>query len=87
MSRHDLAQIELRSLMLRRIFLGDFGRGAISCRMGQHFTGHGSAPALFALEGANIGFQFGRRGYRFCPVGHESQRGELNPEQQNKAWW
>src|SRR5467141_446440 len=38
---------------------GDFGRGAISCRTGQHFTGHWSAPALFALEGANIGFQLG----------------------------
>src|ERR1700719_5209021 len=36
---------------------GDFGRGAITCRTGEHFTGHWSAPALFALEGANIGFQ------------------------------
>src|ERR1700688_3012375 len=38
---------------------GDFGRGAISCRSGEHFTGPWSAPALFALEGANIGFQLG----------------------------
>jgi SH3 domain-containing YSC84-like protein 1 len=38
---------------------GDFGRGAITCRTGQHFTGHWSAPALFGLEGANIGFQLG----------------------------
>jgi lipid-binding SYLF domain-containing protein len=38
---------------------GDFGRGAITCRTGQHFTGRWSAPALFALEGANIGFQIG----------------------------
>jgi lipid-binding SYLF domain-containing protein len=38
---------------------GDFGRGAISCRTGQHFMGHWSAPALFALEGANIGLQLG----------------------------
>lgn len=38
---------------------GDFGRGAITCRTGQHFTGHWSAPALFAMEGANIGFQLG----------------------------
>src|ERR1700719_996789 len=38
---------------------GDFGRGAITCRTGEHFTGHWSAPALFALEGANIGFQLG----------------------------
>ena len=38
---------------------GDFGRGAITCRTGEHFTGRWSAPALFALEGANIGFQLG----------------------------
>jgi len=38
---------------------GDFGRGAITCRTGQHFSGPWSAPALFALEGANIGFQLG----------------------------
>jgi SH3 domain-containing YSC84-like protein 1 len=38
---------------------GDFGRGAITCRTGQHFRGPWSAPALFALEGANIGFQLG----------------------------
>ena len=38
---------------------GDFGRGAITCRTGEHFTGNWSTPALFALEGANIGFQLG----------------------------
>src|SRR5579863_7524061 len=38
---------------------GDFGRGAITCRTGEHFTGRWNAPALFALEGANIGFQLG----------------------------
>src|SRR5690242_3255140 len=38
---------------------GDFGRGAITCRTGEHFKGRWSAPALFALEGANIGFQLG----------------------------
>ncbi len=38
---------------------GDFRRGAITCRTGEHFTGRWSSPALFALEGANIGFQLG----------------------------
>src|SRR6201984_2983279 len=38
---------------------GDFDRGSITCRTGQHFTGHWSAPALFALEGANVGLQLG----------------------------
>ncbi|MFY9529267.1 MAG: lipid-binding SYLF domain-containing protein [Candidatus Acidiferrales bacterium] len=36
-----------------------YGRGAITCRTGEHFTGPWSAPAMFALEGGNIGFQLG----------------------------
>jgi lipid-binding SYLF domain-containing protein len=38
---------------------GSYGRGAIVCRSGQHFTGPWGPPAMFALEGANIGFQLG----------------------------
>jgi len=38
---------------------GSFGRGVMTCRTGQHFTGVWSAPALYALEGGNIGFQLG----------------------------
>ncbi|HYN14954.1 MAG TPA: lipid-binding SYLF domain-containing protein [Terriglobales bacterium] len=38
---------------------GSYGRGAMSCRTGSHYTGPWSAPALYALEGANIGFQLG----------------------------
>jgi lipid-binding SYLF domain-containing protein len=38
---------------------GSFGRGAITCRTGEHWTGPWSAPAMFALEGANIGLQLG----------------------------
>ena len=38
---------------------GSFGRGAITCRTGEHFTGPWSAPAMFALEGVNLGFQLG----------------------------
>ena len=38
---------------------GSFGRGAITSRSGEHFTGPCSAPALFVLEGGNIGFQLG----------------------------
>lgn len=38
---------------------GSFGRGAMSCRTGTDYTGPWSAPALYALEGANIGFQLG----------------------------
>lgn len=38
---------------------GSFGRGAMSCRTGESFTGTWSAPAMYALEGANIGLQLG----------------------------
>jgi lipid-binding SYLF domain-containing protein len=36
-----------------------YGRGAILCRTGEDFRGPWSAPAMFALEGASIGFQIG----------------------------
>jgi lipid-binding SYLF domain-containing protein len=38
---------------------GSYGRGVMTCRTGPHFTGPWSAPALYALEGGNIGFQLG----------------------------
>jgi SH3 domain-containing YSC84-like protein 1 len=38
---------------------GSYGRGVMTCRTGQHYTGRWSAPAMFALEGGNIGFQLG----------------------------
>jgi lipid-binding SYLF domain-containing protein len=38
---------------------GSYGRGVISCRSGETFEGPWSAPAMFALEGASIGFQLG----------------------------
>ena len=38
---------------------GSYGRGVMVCRSGQHFTGAWGAPAMYALEGGNIGFQLG----------------------------
>jgi SH3 domain-containing YSC84-like protein 1 len=38
---------------------GTYGRGAMSCRSGEDFTGPWSAPSLMALEGGSIGFQLG----------------------------
>lgn len=38
---------------------GSYGRGAMVCRGGQNFTGPWGAPAMYALEGGNIGFQLG----------------------------
>jgi lipid-binding SYLF domain-containing protein len=38
---------------------GSYGRGAMTCRSGEHFTGPWSAPTMMALEGGSIGFQIG----------------------------
>jgi lipid-binding SYLF domain-containing protein len=38
---------------------GSYGRGAMTCRSGEDFTGPWSAPSLMALEGGSIGFQLG----------------------------
>ena len=38
---------------------GSYGRGVMTCRSGKNFTGRWSAPAMYALEGGNIGFQLG----------------------------
>jgi lipid-binding SYLF domain-containing protein len=56
---------------------GDYGRGVMVCRGGQHFTGAWGAPAMYALEGANIGFQLGGQATDFVllvmnPRGAES---------------
>src|SRR5438477_4851351 len=56
---------------------GSYGRGVMSCRTGQHFTGPWSAPAMYALEGGNIGFQLGGQATDFIllvmnPRGAES---------------
>src|SRR5579863_7766560 len=38
---------------------GSYGRGAMICRSGEHFTGPWGAPSMMALEGASFGFQLG----------------------------
>lgn len=38
---------------------GSYGRGAMVCRTGEHFTGPWGAPTMMALEGASLGFQIG----------------------------
>jgi lipid-binding SYLF domain-containing protein len=38
---------------------GNMGKGAMTCRTGEHFTGPWSAPAMMRLEGLGIGFQLG----------------------------
>jgi SH3 domain-containing YSC84-like protein 1 len=41
------------------IFGGSYGRGAMTCRTGEHFNGPWSAPTMMALEGGSFGFQLG----------------------------
>jgi len=38
---------------------GSYARGAMVCRTGKEFRGPWGAPAMYALEGASIGFQIG----------------------------
>jgi SH3 domain-containing YSC84-like protein 1 len=38
---------------------GSYGRGAMTCRGGEDFTGPWGAPTMIALEGGSLGFQLG----------------------------
>src|SRR5260370_25757163 len=44
---------------------GSYGRGLITCRKGEDFSGPWSAPAMFALEGGSFGFQIGAQATDF----------------------
>jgi SH3 domain-containing YSC84-like protein 1 len=44
---------------------GSYGRGLITCRKGENFSGPWSAPAMFALEGGSFGFQIGAQATDF----------------------
>lgn len=44
---------------------GSYGRGLITCRKGQDFSGSWGAPAMFALEGGSFGFQIGAQATDF----------------------
>ncbi len=41
------------------VFGASYGRGAMTCRTGEHFTGPWSAPTMMALEGGSFGLQLG----------------------------
>jgi lipid-binding SYLF domain-containing protein len=38
---------------------GSYGRGTMTCRAGEDFSGNWGAPAMYALEGGSVGFQIG----------------------------
>jgi SH3 domain-containing YSC84-like protein 1 len=44
---------------------GSYGRGLITCRKGEDFSGTWSAPAMYALEGGSFGFQIGAQATDF----------------------
>lgn len=59
------------------IFSGNYGRGAMTCRTGEHYTGPWSAPAMMRLEGGGFGLQLGGQATDFVllvmnPRGAES---------------
>jgi SH3 domain-containing YSC84-like protein 1 len=59
---------------------GSYGRGVMICRSGEHYTGRWGAPAMYALEGINFGFQLGGQATDFVllvmnPRGAESLMG------------
>jgi len=56
---------------------GSYGRGAMTCRSGPTYTGPWGPPAMYALEGGNIGLQLGAESTDFVllvvnPKGVES---------------
>ncbi|MBZ5721023.1 MAG: lipid-binding SYLF domain-containing protein [Acidobacteriia bacterium] len=68
---------------VKKIAIGigaSYGRGVMTCRSGEHFTGPWGAPAMYALEGGNIGLQLGGQATDFVllimnPHGAESLMG------------
>jgi SH3 domain-containing YSC84-like protein 1 len=56
---------------------GSYGRGAMTCRTGENFTGPWSAPSLMALEGGSIGFQLGAEETDFVIL-VENDRGAMS---------
>jgi lipid-binding SYLF domain-containing protein len=65
--------------VLKAAFLigGSYGRGAMVCRSGEHFTGPWGAPSMAALEGGSFGLQLGGQATDFVllvinPKGAES---------------
>ena len=58
-------------------FSGSWGKGAMTCRTGEHYTGPWGAPAMMRLEGGGFGLQLGGQATDFVllvmnPRGAES---------------
>jgi lipid-binding SYLF domain-containing protein len=58
--------IVMPSVLKAAFILGaTYGRGMMVCRTGEDFSGPWGPPAMYALEGANIGFQIGAQATDF----------------------
>jgi lipid-binding SYLF domain-containing protein len=71
---------------------GSYGRGAMTCRTGNDYSGPWSPPAMYALEGASIGFQIGGAATDFVLLVMNDRRfsvirdpGECSPECRSRA--
>ena len=47
---------------------GEYGKGVMTCRSGQDFTGRWSAPVMMSLAGGSFGFQIGGQATDFVIV-------------------
>ena len=56
---------------------GSYGRGVMICRSGGDYTGKWGAPALYSLEGLNIGFQLGGQATDFVLLVMNTKGAEL----------
>ena len=65
---------------------GSYGRGVMVCRSGEHYKGKWGAPALYALEGVSIGFQFGGQATDFVLLVMNPKGARVAALQQSEAW-
>src|SRR6201998_4367400 len=59
LDRADCVVVYPSVLKAAFVFGGSYGRGAMTCRIGEHFTEAWGAPTMMALEGGSFGFQIG----------------------------
>jgi SH3 domain-containing YSC84-like protein 1 len=64
---------------------GSYGRGAMTCRRGENFSGAWGPPTMMALEGASVGFQLGGQATDFVLLVMNDRGRARNSKQQSKA--
>ena len=64
---------------------GSYGRGAMTCRTGEHYTGPWSAPSMMALEGGSLGFQIGGQATDFVLLVMNATGRSLHTQEQGQT--